>query len=205
MRPAIAFMAFPVADAISFQGVTLMVGYLLGPAMVAIFNTYRTLARVSVQATSIFSHTLWPEFSRLFGNGNVASLITLYKRSALVCQIAALSLSAVLYVLSPWLLRVWTHDAIEFIPSLMALLLIYAAVGGLWHLPRVLLLSINKHVRLTRWVLISAIVAVVLSLACGTTLGLNGIGIAMIVSESIVAIACIRSVTQLFRDMSKKK
>ena len=74
VRPAAAFMAFPLANALSFQGVTLLVGVLLGPLAVAAFSTYRTLARTAVQVTAMFSHSLWPEFSRLFGQGSLAEL-----------------------------------------------------------------------------------------------------------------------------------
>jgi O-antigen/teichoic acid export membrane protein len=49
IKPAVSFMAFPLANALSFQGVTLLVGAMFGPVAVAMFNTYRTIARVAVQ------------------------------------------------------------------------------------------------------------------------------------------------------------
>ena len=33
IRPAVSFMAFPLANALSFSGVTLLVGALLGPPL----------------------------------------------------------------------------------------------------------------------------------------------------------------------------
>jgi O-antigen/teichoic acid export membrane protein len=189
-KPAVSFMAFPLANALSFQGVTLLVGALFGPIAVALFNTYRTIARVAVQVTAIFSHSLWPEFSRLFGQGAMATVNRLFLRSSLLSAAQSLLLSLILYFLSPWLLRIWTHGAIEFIPSLMVLMLLYAAVGGIWHIPRVLLMATNRHVGLAYWSILAGMLSVGLAWLMGRELQLNGAGAAMLVSELFIAIVC---------------
>lgn len=189
-KPAVSFMAFPLANALSFQGVTLLVGALFGPVAVALFNTYRTISRVAVQVTAIFSHALWPEFSRLFGQGATATLNGLFRRTSLLGAAQALLLSLVLYFLSPWMLQVWTHGAIEFVPSLMLLMLLYAAVGGIWHIPRVLLMATNQHVSLAYWSILAGVLSVGLAWLMGSELRLNGVGAAMLVSELFIAIVC---------------
>ncbi|MEQ1591904.1 MAG: hypothetical protein ABL892_05885 [Thiobacillaceae bacterium] len=189
-KPAVSFMAFPLANALSFQGVTLLVGALFGPIAVALFNTYRTIARVAVQVTAIFSFSLWPEFSRLFGQGAMATVNRLFLRSALLSAAQSLLLSLILYFLSPWLLRIWTHGAIEFIPSLMVLMLLYAAVGGIWHIPRVLLMATNRHVGLAYWSILAGMFSVGLAWLMGRELQLNGVGAAMLMSELFIAIVC---------------
>jgi O-antigen/teichoic acid export membrane protein len=190
LKPALSFMAFPLANALSFQGVTLLVGALFGPVAVALFNTYRTIARVAVQVTAIFSYALWPEFSRLFGQGAMATVNRLFLRASLLGAAQALLLSLALYFLSPWLLSVWTHGAIEFIPSLMLLMLLYAAVGGLWHIPRVLLMATNQHVGLAYWSILAGMLSVGLAWLLSRELQLNGAGAAMLVSELFIAIVC---------------
>ena len=189
-RPALAFMAFPLASALSLQGVTLVVGGLLGPVAVAIFNTYRTLARTTVQATAIFSHALWPEFARLFGQGAQGHLMRLAWRSTWVSGIQAATASVVLFLLAPWILQVWTHGRIGFDPMVFGLLMLYAAVAGLWHVPRVLLMSTNRHTALALWSVGTGLLCVGLSAALGQTLGLPGVSAAMLISEGCIAIAC---------------
>lgn len=189
IKPAVSFMAFPLANALSFQGVTLLVGALFGPVAVALFNTYRTIARVAVQVTAMFSHALWPEFSRLFGQGASAALVSLFRRTSLLGIVQALGLSLVLYFVSPWMLRVWTHGNIEFVPQLMLLMLLYAAVGGLWHVPRVLLMATNQHVGLAYWTLAAGALSV--GLVWGmSSIGLSGAGAAMLISELFMAMVC---------------
>ncbi len=190
VKPAVSFMAFPLANALSFQGVTLLVGALFGPVAVALFNTYRTIARVAVQVTAIFSHALWPEFSRLFGQGSFAALDRLYRRTSLLGAAQSLLLSLVIYFMSPLLLRIWTHGAIEFVSSLMLLMLLYAAVAGAWHIPRVLLMATNQHVNLAYWSLATGVLTVLLAWLMGSTLHLDGAVAAMLMSELFIAIVC---------------
>jgi O-antigen/teichoic acid export membrane protein len=190
IKPAVSFMAFPLANALSFQGLTLLVGALFGPIAVALFNTYRTIARVAVQVTAIFSHALWPEFSRLFGQGASSAIDKLFRRTSLFGATQALLLSLVLYFISPWMLQVWTHGAIEFVPSLMLLMLFYAAVGGIWHVPRVLLMATNQHVGLAYWSLVAGALSVGLAWMLSDLLHLNGVAVAMLMSELFIAIIC---------------
>ncbi|MBC7701807.1 hypothetical protein [Aquabacterium sp.] len=189
--PAISFMAFPLANAMSFQGVTLVVGHLFGPAVVAVFNTYRTLARVAVQVTGIFGHALWAELSRLYGRGGAQAVAGLYRRSAWTGAALSVGLSLVLYLVAPWLLQVWTHGRIGVQPTLMAILLVYAAAGGVWHVPRVLLMATNQHVGLAQWTLLAAALSLGLSWVLGNLLGLEGAGVAMLLTELGIAGVCV--------------
>ena len=195
--PAVSFMAFPLANALSFQGVTLLVAAQFGPSSVALFNTYRTLCRVAVQATAIFSHALWPEFSRLFGQGDVPGLQQTYRRASWLGCIQAMLLSALLYLLSPWLLELWTHGAIAFVPSLMLGMLVYAAIGGSWHVPRVLLLATNQHAPLAGWSIAAGVLTVTLCWLLGTSYEINGVAMGMLLGEMAIALLCIRLAASL--------
>ena len=191
LGPALSFMAFPLANALSFQGMTLLVGALMGPASVAIFSTYRTIARIAVQVTGIFSISLWPEFGRLFGQGGSRALESLYRHSALLGAVQALGLSALLYFIWPSLLEVWTHGRIALEPSLMSWMLVYAAVAGVYHVPRVLLQSTNQHVSLAGWALVAGVLSVILGWGFGVLWQLDGVAAAMLVSEALIASVCV--------------
>lgn len=191
VKPALSFMAFPLANAISFQGVTLLVGQQLGMASVAMFNAYRTLARVAVQVTGILGHSLWAEFSLLYGQGGASAVRPVYLRSAWLGGLMALALSMALFVVAPYLLRYWTHGVVEFVSVPMALMLAYATVGGLWHVPRILLLSTNQHIGLAQWSLVAALLVVLLTLTLGERLGISGVTLAMLLSEGLIAGVCL--------------
>ena len=188
LKPALTFMAFPLASAIGLQGITLLVGAMLGPIAVAIFNTYRTIARVAVQVTAVMSHAVWPEFSRLYGQGAFSKVASIFKKSAAIGLLQAVVLSVVLYFLSPVLLRTWSHGNIEFNPAFMAVMLTYAAVGGMWHVPRVLLMATNQHSGLAYWSITASGLAVVLAYGIGRAYELTGIGLAMLLAEVFIAL-----------------
>jgi O-antigen/teichoic acid export membrane protein len=189
-HPAVSFMAFPLANALSFQGITLVVGALEGTVAVAVFTAYRTIARVAVQIISIFSLALWPEFSRLFGAGGSSAVITLYKKSAMLGSLSAVGLSLAIYAVSPWLLEFWTQGRIPFIPVDLAWLLAYAAMAGAAYVPRTILLATNQHVGLAGWSLAAAACSVALAWVSGSFAGLMGVSISMFVVEAALAALC---------------
>ena len=192
IKPAIGFMILPMSNALSFQGVTLLVGTLLGPAMLSVFNTYRTISRITVQMTAMFSHALWPEFSRLFGNEGMKAVQPIYKRSYMIGLAQAIGLSTLLYFISPWLLNFWTHGQIKFISDLMLIMLVYAAIGGVWHVPRGLLMAINQPMKLAQWTLLAGIGVIPLTWWFGHYWQLQGVAMAMVFSELFIAVICIK-------------
>lgn len=198
-KPALWFMAFPVAQALSLQGVTLAVGSVFGTAAVAVFNTYRTLARVAIQLITVISWSIEPELSRLYGRGGLEAVRPLYRRSSWVCGALTVTLAVALYVLGPWLLKWWSRGEIPFEPAVMAALLAYAAAAGLSQMPRMLLMATNQHAGFAIWSLIHATIGLALAYGLGHWIGLPGPGIAMLVNEALVAITCLFLVRGLDR------
>lgn len=192
LRPALSFMAFPLSNALSIQGITLIVGHLFGPIAVTVFNTYRTISRIAVQITSIFSNALWAEFSQLFGKNKITELSHLFKRSQLIGITAATLLSVATFFLGPYILEFWTHGRIGFEASHFGILLAYAAAAGVWHLPRVLLMATNQHIDLSKWNIASSLLAFGMAYLFGRLFGIDGVAMAMLVSEAAIAFICIK-------------
>ena len=195
-KPAFSFMLFPLSFALSIQGFTLLIAHALGPAAVAIFNTYRTFARISVQATSVLSHALWPEFSRLYGANKFASLLQIYKSTFWLGLILAIVLSAVQYITAPFALRIWTHDRITYEPFLMILMLIYAATSSAGHIPRILLSAVNRHSWLAVGTTLASLVSLVIASLLVKIADINGMAIALLLAECattlISCLLCVR-------------
>lgn len=200
IKPSIGFMTFPIANAITFQGFTILTAALLGPASVAIFNAYRTIARVAVQVTSVFSHALWPEFARMYGTNEFAKIKTLFFRSGYIGGISATILSFLIYFISPYLLSIWTKDSIAFDNLLISLFLCYAAIAGMWHVPRVLLMATNSHSRLGVTYLTISIFSVLIAWKL-TNNELSTLALAMIAGEILISAACWIMALKLLRDI----
>jgi O-antigen/teichoic acid export membrane protein len=190
-RPAMAFMAFPMANALTFQGMTLLIGFVAGPTMVSVFNAYRTVSRTAVQLTGIFGHALWAEFARLFGAGDASGLRGLYSTSLRTGALLAAGLSLLLHWLGPWLMQIWTHGKITVAPITFGLLLAYAAVAGLWHVPRVMLMAVNQHMVLAAWSLGVAISQMLLAYALTHAWGISGAALSVLLCETALAGICL--------------
>ena len=203
LKPSVAFMMFPFTNALSFQGITLVVGLLMGSANVAIFNTYRTIARVAVQASATFSFAIWAEFSREFGRNNMNGIKQFYVRSFKIGAIIAVLVSLLLLFFSPLLLRVWSHGQIPFNSKLITILLIYAAIAGFWHVPRTLILSINKHNKLALWSVVISILTLLGAWVLGSAFDMYGVAYAMIVGELIIATASVLNANSIIYKLSE--
>jgi len=70
-------------------------------------------------------------------------------------------------------------------------MLVYAAIAGAWHVPKVLLMATNQHIDLSYWAVFAAALSVLLAFILSVRLHLNGIVIAMLLSELFVAIICL--------------
>lgn len=191
-RPAISFMAFPAANALNFQGMTLVVATVLGPTATVVFNSYRTIARVTVQATATFSLALWPEFSRLFGQGNLDALARLYHRSRWMGWALAAGASVIVFFAAPAMLSIWSKGQIAFSAPLMLMAMAYAATAGGWHVVRVLLLSTNEHSGLAWPFLVASALCVPLAWAMARWSGLIGVMATMLGLELAMLLLCSR-------------
>jgi O-antigen/teichoic acid export membrane protein len=143
MRPALAFMGFPVSNALNLQGSQLAVNYAMGADAVAVFSTARTVSRLALQVVEMVKNTVWPELSIAFGSGNMELVRSLHRRACQVALFISLGVVAVVAALGPTLLHKWTLGKVPSSPELVGLLLTYFAARrfGLYGAAGSLLLS----------------------------------------------------------------
>jgi O-antigen/teichoic acid export membrane protein len=199
VRPAAMFMMFPIVNALSFQGFTLLVGGLFGAINVAVFNTYRTLARVTVQATSTLSNAAAPEMSRLYGGSNRESLAILFRRANLISGLLAVGLPLGIGLVGHRLIVIWTHSRIPYYPSLLWPMLVYAGLSSSWHVSRILLLSTNKHSRIAVISFLVAVIGLGMGWLAGEFISLDGVVWVLVVGEFVMVVSANRLATQVLR------
>lgn len=199
IRPALGMMAFPLTNALSFQGFTLLAAATLGPAMTVVFNAYRTVARVVVQLTSVFSHALWPEISRLFGAGKHQQLQRVLTRSTSLGVAFALTVCLAVYLAAPSLIQWWSQGKITYLAAPMGLMMLYAFVASCWHVPRSALMAINRHSLLGIYGVVISALGLLLAWALAIGWGWTGLSLAMVLSEMLLCGICLFMMHQAFR------
>jgi O-antigen/teichoic acid export membrane protein len=199
-RPAFAFMAFPIGNALNLQGTVLAVSYALGPVEVVVFSTARTISRVALQMVQMVNLTFWPELGAAFGAGNIELVRTLHRRACQMAVLIALALIAVMMTIGPWFLVHWTSHKLPPSPELLFLLLISVLFYAGWSTSSTLLTSINRHQTLAVVYLFGTGITVVVTYFAARYSGLLAAAASLILSEVIMNLYVLPASLRLAHD-----
>ncbi len=183
LRPAAAFVAIPVAEAMQIQGLTLLVAGSLGPAATTTFNTLRTLGNVAFNAFGIVRTSIWWELSALVGGGQPRRAEALIRRATRLGFLLALAACAILAVAGGPLLRLWTGGKVPMDRGLFYLQLLSILLAAAWRIPATLLLATNRHGRYALLLLAGSATQLALAAWLLARWGLSGAGAAMVFLE----------------------
>jgi O-antigen/teichoic acid export membrane protein len=175
LHPSLTFMSFPMGNALTLQGFSLIVNKYFGADILVLYNTTRTLTSFLTQMLGAILQAVWPEFSIAYGKNDIQRMRELHQRSFVLVTSAALLISVFLLIFGNDIYSLWTQEKIEFNFSLMLAFLITLIFRNIWSTSSVALMATNKHSRL-------GIMYVLFSI--------SSIGLAIIVAEyfpSIIA------------------
>ncbi|HEY2037222.1 MAG TPA: lipopolysaccharide biosynthesis protein [Steroidobacteraceae bacterium] len=183
LRPALAFMGFPIGNALNLQGTVLAVSYALGPTAVVIFGTARTVSRVALQMVQMVNATFEPEITRAFGAGNISLLRTLHRRSCQLALLVSLGIVAAMRTVGPWFLNRWSGGHVPPSGGLLTLLLLVVIVYALWSTSSTVLTATNQHQRLALYYVAGTSLTCALCYLLARWQGLYGAAASLLVSE----------------------
>lgn len=200
LKPAIAFMSFPLGLALSLQGMVLIIGMTLGSAPVVMFSAYRTLTRLLVQVITMLNQAVWPEISVAYGAGEVELVRYLHRKGSNISFWISLFAVVLLGAAGEWFVGLWTHHAFVQNQVLFALLLANTFLNVLWQTSWVVLMATNQHQRMTLAFIMSAVFALLLAALVMPVLGVNGAGLILAIAELPMLFIVISSALQLLND-----
>ena len=187
LMPAVSFFSFPVANSIIFQGITLLVNFMLGSVMVVMVNTTRTLVNFCKAITDIIHKSVWPELSLAFGLKDYSMMRNLHRRTILISLLIAILVSIVLFFFGSPIYLYWTKYKVVFMPGFFDLLLVSLVINVLWSSSNVLLQATNNHKMFSLIYLISSAGALVLAFVIiKLTNKVNLLPIAFITSDIVL-------------------
>jgi O-antigen/teichoic acid export membrane protein len=179
-------MAFPAGNALSIQGMVLVVGAVLGPIAVATFSTMRTLTRVGFQIMEAIKNSVWPELSAAYGAKNLPLARKLHRTA---CKASLwLSLASVLALLffGSHIITVWTHGRVVADVGTFRCLLIVIVLNSLWYTSAVVTIASNTHQRVALWYFAGTASSLLLARILTPHLGITGAALALIAVDVIV-------------------
>jgi O-antigen/teichoic acid export membrane protein len=199
-RPAIAFMGFPLGNALNLQGTLLAVSYAMGPTAVVVFGTARTVSRVALQMVSMVNTTFEPEMSIAYGAGNFQLVRSLLRRACqLALIVAGLTVLGMLTV-GPWFLTHWTRGHVPPSRTLLGILLVVVFCYALWSTSSVLMTSTNQHQRLATYYIFGTSLTCVVCFFLARSYGLYGAAVSLLVSEFVMNLYVVPGALRISRD-----
>jgi O-antigen/teichoic acid export membrane protein len=189
ISPALASAAFPVGNALSLQGITVVTGTVLGPIAAATLVSGRTLTRVALQALRTVVAVVHPEVSAAHGAGDTALVRTLNRRASNLAVWLAIGTVVILWFLGPMIVDVWTGGKLEPGAELIRIFLCVAAINSVWFTSLIVLYATNRHQRLGVTYLVLSAAAVALAFPLAGAMGTSGPALAVLVAEIGMAVA----------------
>ena len=197
---AVAFMGFPIGNALNLQGTLMAVHYALGPLDVAIFNTARTVSRVALQMVQMVNNTFWPELSIAYGAGHTDLVRIMHRRACQIAIVLSAGVAVCMMLFGPWFLTHWTSGHVPPSRGLLAILLLVVAVYSLWSTSATLQQATNQHRALAAWYTLATGITVVVTYLLARPYGLRGAAASLILSEVIMNLYVLPNSLKLAHD-----
>ncbi len=200
IKPALAFMAFPLGLALSLQSMIIIIGITLGTSAVVIFSAYRTLTRLLVQIITMLNQAVWPEISTAYGAGKMELVTQIHQKSSSITFWIALTTVTTIGFIGEWVIGIWTHHAFMPNHTLLILLLAVTFLNVSWQTSWVVLMATNQHNKISIAFILSAANGLLSSALVIPYLGINGVGIMLVLSEIPLLFITINNALKLLND-----
>lgn len=181
--PSLAFMAFPLGQAMGLQGTLIVIGAVLGPPAVVVFNTVRMLSRYTVHLTVTFARIGSPEIAYAYGRGDMTLVRQVHWQ---VCRLgfwAAFLACGFLAIATPWILAIWTQGQVTPWPGVYLTLLAAVLLWAGHTLAANVLQATNNHQRFAVVFLLVGIAGLALAIPLTSLFSLPGAALASLLVE----------------------
>ena len=186
LAPGLAFTAFPIGNALSLQGFTIVIGATMGSAAVVVFSTTRTLTRIPLQAMGIIHGSIWPELSRAVGGGRLEEARSILRRSVQASLVLSISLVIGLIVIGTAVIRWWTGALVDTPAILLSILLLVIVANSMWYTLSAVLVATNKHRRMAAIYLSGSVGALLAAVPLSSMFGLAGAAAALLAIDVVM-------------------
>jgi O-antigen/teichoic acid export membrane protein len=183
VRPALAFMCFPIGNALNLQGTQMAVNYALGSVSVVVFSAARTVSRAALSMVQLVNSTFEPEITIAFGAGKIDLTRTLHRRACQLALIVALVIVAGLITIGPWFLTHWSSGHVPPSRGLLSILLLVVICFALWSTSSTLMTATNQHQKMAVIYVVATGVTCAVCFFLARWKGLYGAAAALVLSE----------------------
>ena len=203
LQPSIASMCFPIGLSLTLQGFIILIGHVVGSSGVALFNIYRTLTRVPIQAVTSINQAVWPEISYAYGADDLKKTYRLVVRMLQLGIALGIAATGVIFAAGENIINIWITQPLEHNSALLIALALTAFIHIFWQPFWVAQVAINKHSFFAIVFLSISALSLFLGWLGLGKFSLQGAGYALLLTECIMAIAAFVTFRRYFRPIPK--
>ena len=200
IKPSLAFLAFPIGNALTLQAPLLVLGAVFGSSSVAVFSALRTLARIPIQLINVFNASIWPEMSKAFGSGNYALLRNLHQHSWMMTMLLMASSSIGIAFFGETIVNVWLHKQGLYNEFILQGLLVVSGFFSIWGVSSIVLTAVNAHAKMATYYVIINSFGCIFSYIFSIFLGIQGFIYTLILVEVLMMIVVLPMALEVSKD-----
>lgn len=186
LRPAVAVMVLPLAQAVSIQGMVAMLGLVGGVAAIPAFTAVRTLSRVIIQAILIVNHAIMPSFTLANAVADQVSTRRFTALSLATSLCFGIPGMLGLIVTGQFIVGLWTNGKLHPDLSLIVVMAVTTFLAALWLPVSNLILSINRHESFTYYYLAVTLTALAVCYPLVWMLSGTGAAISLLLIDTLM-------------------
>jgi O-antigen/teichoic acid export membrane protein len=198
LKPSGMFAMIFGQQMLMYQAPVNILQWILGPSVVVLFNTSRTVLSAARQVLAPITNAIAPEITFSFANRDMKKMLYIFKQSERIifAGIPIANLGALLF--APIIVRVWLHRPELFDTYTYALMALVSAAISMRDHKQFFQFSTNTHKRLSIIVLFGNLIMIALSIPLIRQFGLYGFLSVWLVSETTQMTLIYRENRKLF-------
>ena len=183
-----------------FQAPLIMLQWIVGPSVVVVFSTSRTILSTARQALAKVTNAIAPEITLSYAHQNMKRLLNIfhYSEKVVFAGIPVANLGAFLF--APVLLQIWLHRPTLFDTYTYGLMALISGAMSMREHKQFFQFSTNMHKRLSIIVFFGNLLMIALSIPFTIKLGLNGFLYMWLLSELAQMVLIYFENKKLFND-----
>jgi O-antigen/teichoic acid export membrane protein len=184
LKPSGMFGMIYMQTFLVFQVPIIILQRLVGPEIVVLFATSRTVLALARQILSIVTNAIAPEITFSFGSGEMKKLLDIfhYSERVVFALIPIANLGSFLF--GPFLVRIWLHRPWLFDPWTYALMALISGVMSMREHKQFFQFSTNVHKRLAYIVFAGNLLMIGISIPMTIHFGIHGFMYTWLTSEA---------------------
>jgi O-antigen/teichoic acid export membrane protein len=181
----------PLVNALQNEGMVLVLGAILGPVSVAVFQTTRTAVNGAKSLSGLVATAVGVEIPALVGEGRMNSVRRLLVMNTQTALMAAFGWLILMGLFGEPIFHLWLRSRSVYSASLILLMLASMFPFAIANSFTLVLLATNKIHRAVLWLLPAALVSLAATAIGALLLGLNGAALGLLSFETLsVVVVC---------------